>query len=134
MHLCLVLAVAINARTIGDSPRDSIICGSNSISIMFTRVSGEEECEVRVSDASNKTNGLILINSLSSSSIYCLNPGYYYIGCKGAGIINIRYLDVTPDNEYNVNHDLTEYPHWKVLRLEQTEVHIHYCSSVSQEA
>ena len=71
---------------------------------------------------SNKTNGLILINSLSSSSIYCLNPGYYYIGCKGAGIINIRYLDVTPDNEYNVNHDLTEYPHWKVLRLEQTEV------------
>ena len=42
-------------------------CGDEFMKIMFTGVSGEEECEVRVSDASNKTNGLILINSLSSS-------------------------------------------------------------------
>lgn len=91
--------------------------------IMFTRVSGEDKCEVRVSDASMKTNGLILINSLTSSSIYCLNPGYYYIGCQGSAIINVRYLDVSPSDEYNVNHDLTSSPHWKILRLERTETH-----------
>ena len=44
-------------------------CGDEFMKIMFTRVSGEDKCEVRVSDASMKTNGLILINSLTSSSI-----------------------------------------------------------------
>ena len=78
-------------------------------------------CEVRVSDASMKTNGLVLIDKLTANAGYCINPGYYYIGCSGATTVKIEFMDATEDRVINV--DLIAAPHRKVLSLDQKEVH-----------
>ena len=78
-------------------------------------------CEVRVSDASMKTNGLVLVDKFTANAGYCINPGYYYIGCNGATTVKIEYMEATEDPVINV--DLIAAPHWKVLSLGQKEVH-----------
>ena len=60
--------------------------------VTFERVSGESNCFVRVSTESMKTDGLLLIEKLTSISKYCLNPGYYLIGCNGPAVVNVHYL------------------------------------------
>ena len=83
--------------------------------VTFERVSGESNCFVRVSTESMKTDGLLLIEKLTSISKYCLNPGYYLIGCNGPAVVNVHYLT------YNQDHDLTASPYYKVLSLDQVE-------------
>ena len=100
----------------------SLNCEKGFIAVKFSKPSDEVRCEVRLSDASMKTNGLMLIEKLTSTGAYCINPGYYYIGCRGPAVVNIEYMDATPGNEYNKDHDLTKAPYWKVVDLEQTEV------------
>ena len=93
------------------------------MTIQFARVSGDARCEVRLSDAAMKTDGLVLIEKLTATPmVYCLNPGYYLIGCEGPAAVNVQYLDATEGNEYNVDHDLSALPgYYKVLKLEQVE-------------
>ena len=93
------------------------------MNVKFTKVSGSSRCSLRLSDLSMKTTGLVLLDKITSEHLYCLNPGYYYIGCDGPAVINVQYVDATPGNEYNVDHDLTASPYWKVLQLQQTEEH-----------
>ena len=83
--------------------------------VTFTRVSGEARCFVRLSDESMKTNGMFLIEKLTSANKYCVNPGYYLIGCNGPAVVNVAYLT------YNQDHDLTASPYYKVLGLDQIE-------------
>ena len=83
--------------------------------VTFTRVSGEARCFVRLSDESMTTNGLMLIEKITSISKYCVNPGYYLIGCNGPAVVNVAYLT------YNQDHDLTASPYYKVLGLDQIE-------------
>ena len=50
--------------------------------VHFSKVSGDAVCQVRLSDESMKTNGLVLVEKFwATPKAYCLNPGYYYIGC-----------------------------------------------------
>lgn len=67
---------------------------------MVTKVSGESRCRMRVSDASMKTDGLVLLDKITSKHISCINPGYYYFGCDGPASIEIEYMDATEGNEY----------------------------------
>ena len=70
--------------------------------VHFSKVSGDAVCQVRLSDESMKTNGLVLVEKFwATPKAYCLNPGYYYIGCNGAATVNVKYLT------YNKDHDLT---------------------------
>ena len=90
-------------------------CEDGFINAIFNKDFDGTRCEVRLSDASMKTNGLVLVDKLTANAGYCLNPGYYYIGCNGATTVNVEYVDA--DYKYSV--DLTAAPHWKVLKLEQ---------------
>ena len=45
-----------------------------------------------------------------------MNGGYYCIGCRGCGIVNIEYVDVTGGNEQNVNDDVSTSDYWKILK------------------
>ena len=96
-------------------------CEDGFLNVLFTKVSGEERCEVRVSDASVKTDGLILIDKLTSTAAYCLNPGYYYISCRGPAVVNIQYLAGGPDNEYNKDFDLTASPYAGLITINYME-------------
>lgn len=53
----------------------------------FSKVFDGTHCKVRLSDASMKTDGLVLIDSFTGSAAYCINPGYYYIGCDGPATV-----------------------------------------------
>ena len=82
--------------------------------VHFSRVSGDAQCQVRLSNEAMKTNGLVLVDKFTAyPKAYCLNPGYYYIGCNGAATVNVKYLT------YNKDHDLTAAPRYKVLKLDQ---------------
>ena len=84
--------------------------------VHFSRVSGDAQCQVRLSNEAMKTNGLVLVPTFTATPMaYCLNPGYYYIGCNGAATVNVKYLT------YNKDHDLTAAPHYKVLKLDQVK-------------
>ena len=100
----------------------TVFCGGDFMKIKFARVSGEARCEVRVSDASMKTDGLVLIEKLTATPMaYCVNPGHYYIGCNGPATVNVEYMEATPGNEYNVDHDLSNLPgYYKVLLLSRS--------------
>ena len=88
-------------------------CKEGFMEVHFSKVSGDAVCQVRLSDESMKTNGLVLIDKFGVFPMaYCLNPGYYYIGCNGAATVKVNYLD------YNKDHDLTAAPHYKVLKLD----------------
>ena len=65
-------------------------CGLGLMKIVLTKVWGEERCEVIVSD------GLMMIDKVSWS---CMNGGYYCIGCRGCGVMNSEYVDVTGGKE-----------------------------------
>ena len=93
------------------------------INVMFTKVEGESRCRLRVSDLSMRTDGLVLLDKITSPHLYCLNPGYYYLGCEGPAVVNVNYVDATKGHEYDVDHDLNQSPYWKVLKLEQIEEH-----------
>ena len=90
-------------------------CEDGFINAIFNKEFDGTRCEVRLSDASMKTNGLVLVDKFTANAGYCINPGYYYIGCNGATTVNVKYVDA--DYKYSV--DLTAAPHWKVLKLEQ---------------
>ena len=91
-------------------------CKDGFMEVHFSRVSGDAVCQVRLSDESMKTNGLVLVDKFwATPEAYCLNPGYYYIGCNGAATVKVNYLD------YNKDHDLTAAPHYKVLKLDQVK-------------
>ena len=98
-------------------------CEEGFIAIMVTKVSGESRCRMRVSDASMKTDGLVLLDKITSKHISCINPGYYYFGCDGPASIEIEYMDATEGNEYKEEHKLLTSPYYKVLKLEQVEEH-----------
>ena len=84
--------------------------------VHFSRVSGDAQCQVRLSNEAMKTNGLVLVDKFTAYPMaYCLNPGYYYIGCNGPAVVNVKYLT------YNKDHDLTAAPHYKVLKLDQVK-------------
>ena len=72
--------------------------------VMFTRVSGEAHCFVRLSNESMKTNGLMLIEKITSANKYCVNPGYYLIGCNGPAVVNVAYLTYNQDHMITLNH------------------------------
>ena len=88
-------------------------CGEDFMNVLFTKVDGEEHCEVRVSDASGATDGLVLIDKLTYNAAYCLNPGYYYIGCRGPARVNVHYLT------FDKTYDLIQDPYYITLKLEQ---------------
>lgn len=104
------------------------------INVMFTKVEGESRCRLRVSDLSMRTDGLVLLDKITSPHLYCLNPGYYYLGCEGPAVVNVNYVDATKGHEYDVDHDLIQSPYWKVLKLEQIEEHLDECPRGSQKA
>ena len=88
------------------------VCKDGFMLVVFTKTFGDESCEVRLSDASLKTNGLMLIEELTEDAAYCLNPGYYYVSCRGPAEINVRY---GPNNN---NFDLRTAPYGRVLSLD----------------
>ena len=91
-------------------------CEDGYMRVVFSQVSGEDRCFVRLSDESLKTDGLMLIEQLtSSSSDSCLNPGYYLIGCDGPGVISVGYLNDV------LEHYLDYVPYYKVLLFNQVE-------------
>ena len=96
-----------------EGPTEVVSCGDEFITVRFTRVSGVASCEVRVSDLSGKSNGLLLIANINDQASYCLNPGYYYIGCDAAASVNVNYL--TSDQTY----DLTTSPYSVSLAIHQ---------------
>ncbi|KAM7453259.1 hypothetical protein BLSTO_05998 [Blastocystis sp. subtype 1] len=91
-------------------------CEDGFMEVHFSRVSGDARCQVRLSNEAMKTDGLVLVEKFTATPMaYCLNPGYYYIGCNGAAVVNVKYLT------YNKDHDLTAAPHYKVLKLDQVK-------------
>ena len=58
---------------------------------------------------------MFLIEKITSANKYCLNPGYYLIGCSGPAGMNVAYLT------YNEDHAFNEAPYYKVLSLDQIE-------------
>ena len=70
-------------------------------------------CQLRVSDVSMKRDGILLVEAFTRTVKYCLNPGYYYIGCNGAATVNVNYLT------YNEDHELTAETPYKVLKLDR---------------
>ena len=101
----------------------AITCDEGFIRVKFGKEFDGTRCEVRVSDASMKTDGLVLIEKLTAAAGYCINPGYYYIGCSGPTSFVVEYMDATVGNEYKVEHKLENAPYYKVLKLEQVEEH-----------
>ena len=99
----------------------AITCEEGFMKIKFGKEFDGTRCEVRLSDASMKTNGLVLVDKFTANAGYCINPGYYYIGCNGATTVKIEYMEATENPVINVN--LTDAPHWKVLSLDQVEEH-----------
>ena len=68
-------------------------CEDGFMEVRFSKVSGDAVCQVRLSDESMKTDGLVLVDKFWATPMaYCLNPGYYYIGCNGAATVNVKYL------------------------------------------
>jgi hypothetical protein len=63
-------------------------CTNNFMEVTFPRTACDARCQVRLSDRNMKTDGLVLIEKLTSAGKYCLNPGYYYIGCNGETTVN----------------------------------------------
>ena len=102
------------------SPRavkDTFTCEPGFMMIMFRKNQDGVKCQVRVSDAENKKKGLILIDKLSVSAGYCLNPGYYYIRCKDATTVNVTNMY----KKTTTSLDLTLNPHDTVIKLEDEE-------------
>ena len=93
------------------------------MNVYFTNQNPEVNCWVRLSDASMKTDGLLLIEHVKTDA-YCLNPGYYLIGCESASSMRVKYPGIPgpKDEVYDVVHDLTEAPYYKVLSLNQIQV------------
>ena len=80
-------------------------CGEEFMKVSFMLKTKGSVCEVRLSDENMKRDGLLLLDKVGMTPrLYCLNPGYYYIGCTSAGTVNVAYLD------YNQNHELKSYP------------------------
>ncbi|OAO11882.1 cysteine proteinase [Blastocystis sp. ATCC 50177/Nand II] len=106
LALCILLISALVMA--GDCSIDD-----GFVEIAFTRVNGTGSCQLRVSNEAMKTDGMILIESFGAiTSLYCVNPGYYYIGCSKPAIVNVKYLT------YNEDQDLTSAPYYKVLKLD----------------
>ena len=95
----------------------AITCEEGFMKIKFGKDFDGTRCEVRLSDASMKTNGLVLVDKLTANAGYCVNPGYYYIGCNGATTVKIEYMEATENPVINV--DLSAAPLWKVLSMDQ---------------
>lgn len=107
--------IVTEAPTISPSYSENT-CEDGYMRVVFSQVSGEDRCFVRLSDESMKTDGLLLIEQLtSSSSVSCLNPGYYLIGCDGPGVISVGYLNDV------LEHNLDYAPYYKVLLFNQVE-------------
>ena len=115
LYVLLILESSLNKRLLAIAFSEEVACEDDFMEVTFTRVSGEARCFVRLSDESMKTNGLMLIEKITSAAKYCLNPCYYLIGCNGPAVVNVAYLT------YNQDHDLTEAPYYKVLGLDQIE-------------
>ena len=79
---------------------------------VFTKTFGSDSCEVSLSDASKKTNGLVLIKDLTDSAAYCLVPGYYYVSCKGPAEVLIVH------GQNNKIVDLRNAPYGEVVSLD----------------
>ena len=90
-------------------------CGDGFISLYFSKELDGTRCELRVSDGSMKTDGLVLIDKLTSGAGYCLNPGYYYLGCDGPTTVTVEYL--TAEEKMVMRMEVA--PYSKILRLEQ---------------
>ena len=86
----------------------------------FSKVFDGTHCKVRLSDASMKTDGLVLIDSFTGSAAYCINPGYYYIGCDGPATVFIELLGT----KTKLEHDLLSAPYYKVIALSADEDYI----------
>ena len=54
----------------------AITCEEGFMKIKFGKEFDGTRCEVRLSDASMKTNGLVLVDKLTANAGYCINPGY----------------------------------------------------------
>ena len=72
-------------------PTAPLVCTSGFVEVTFSSVSGSSACQIRVSDITGKSNGLLLINGLETKKKYCLNPGYYYVGCEDTAVVNVNY-------------------------------------------
>ena len=81
--------------------------------VYFTNLSEDVKCWLRVSDEALTTSGLELISDMKADA-YCLNPGYYLIGCESAGKIKVSFPKYP---EQDKEHDLYETPFYKVLKL-----------------
>ncbi|KAK8794878.1 hypothetical protein WA588_003735 [Blastocystis sp. NMH] len=90
-------------------------CGDGFISMYFSKPLDGIRCQVRVSDASRKTDGLVLIDELTSSAGYCVNSGYYYIGCDGYTEVTFEFLGT----EGKMTRSFY-FPYWTVLMLQKT--------------
>ena len=79
----LVLSLLLFCFFLNESTSQSLssaICKEDFMEVQFSRVSGDAVCQVRLSDESMKTDGLVLVDKFSVvPKAYCLNPGYYYL-------------------------------------------------------
>ena len=74
-------------------------CDEGFMEVHFSRVSGDAICQVRLSDEMMKTDGLVLVEKFTAlPKAYCLNPGYYYVGCNGPAVVNVKYLTYEKDH------------------------------------
>ena len=84
-------------------------CESGKMLATFTQVDGPATCFVRYSNSNYIINGPSITEDLISTA-FCIPYCYYFIGCNGSGVINIKILN------YDTNHDLTGITyHMKIL-------------------
>ena len=95
--------------------------------VNFNKAEDGVKCQVRVSDAMKKPDGLVMIDSLTSAANYCLNPGYYYVGCDGATRVSWTVIpkSITSAGDLKPNTlDLTASPHGAMFKVERKGEHI----------
>ena len=82
----LILLVAISASASS--------CDSGFSYVEFTRTEGNAVCQVRLSDESLITDGLVLIDKFGATTkAYCLNAGYYTVYCNGPASVTVTNYD-----------------------------------------
>ena len=64
---CVVLSESLSSSS----------CEDGFMEVHFSKVSGDAVCQVRLSDESMKTDGMVLVDKFWATPMaYCLNPGY----------------------------------------------------------
>ena len=101
-------------------------CGDDFMLVIFNKAEDGVKCQVRVSDAAERADGLVLISNITSAANYCLNPGYYYVGCDGATRVSWTVIpkSITSAGDLKPNTlDLTASPHGAMFTLERKGEH-----------